>query len=103
MISVPGIGPVIVTELLLATNEMQAINDPKKLACHARVAPFAYRSGSSIRGRTKVSYQARKRLKALIHLAGRPVPHHIDHPGNGRPSGLLCPQVEGGQAENVSH
>lgn len=68
MVSVPGVGPVIATELLLATNEMQTINDPKKLACHAGVAPFEYRSGSSIRGRTKVSHQARKRLKALVHL-----------------------------------
>jgi transposase len=68
MVSVPGVGPVIATELLIATNEMQAINEPKKLACHAGVAPFEYRSGSSIRGRTKVSHQARKRLKALIHL-----------------------------------
>jgi transposase len=40
MVSVPGIGPVIATELRLTTNEMQAINDPKKLACHAGVAPF---------------------------------------------------------------
>jgi len=40
MVSVPGIGPVIATELLVATNEMQTINDPKKLACHAGVAPF---------------------------------------------------------------
>lgn len=68
MVSVPGIGPVIATELLIATNEMQSISDPKKLACHAGVAPFEYRSGSSIRGRTKVSHQARKRLKSLIHL-----------------------------------
>lgn len=68
MVSVPGVGPVIATELLVATNEMQTINDPKKLACHAGVAPFEYCSGSSIRGRTKVSHQARKRLKALVHL-----------------------------------
>jgi len=68
MVSVPGIGPVIATELLITTNEMQAINDPKKLACHAGVAPFEYRSGSSIRGKTKVSHQARKRLKSLIHM-----------------------------------
>ncbi|WP_177236768.1 transposase, partial [Spirosoma endophyticum] len=68
MVSIPGVGPVIATELLLATNEMQSINEPKKLACHAGVAPFEYRSGSSIRGKTKVSHQARKRLKALIHL-----------------------------------
>lgn len=73
IVSVPGVGPVIATELLIVTagrprNEMQAINEPKKLACHAGVAPFAYRSGSSIRGRTKVSHQARKRLKSLIHM-----------------------------------
>jgi transposase len=68
MVSVPGIGPVIATELLITTNEMQTINDAKKLACHAGVAPFEYRSGTSIRGKTKVSHQARKRLKALIHL-----------------------------------
>ena len=49
MVSVPGIGPVIATELLITTNEMQTISDPKKLACHAGVAPFEYRSGSSIR------------------------------------------------------
>jgi transposase len=68
MVSVPGIGPVIATELLITTNEMQTINDPKKLACHAGVAPFEYRSGTSVRGKTKVSHQARKRLKALIHM-----------------------------------
>jgi transposase len=73
MVSVPGIGPVIATELLITTNEMQTINDPKKLACHAGVAPFEYRSGTSIRagppgGKTRVSHQARKRLKALIHM-----------------------------------
>lgn len=66
MVSVPGIGPVIATELLISTNE--SINNPKKLACHAGVAPFEHRSGSSIRGKTKVSHQARKRLKSLIHM-----------------------------------
>lgn len=68
IVSVPGIGPVIATELLVATNEMQTISDPKKLACHAGVAPFEYRSGTSIRGKTRVSHQARKRLKSLIHM-----------------------------------
>lgn len=35
MVSVPGIGPVIATELLITTNEMQTISDPKKLAASA--------------------------------------------------------------------
>jgi transposase len=69
MTSVPGIGAVTATEVLVATNEMKAFNDPRKLACHAGVAPFEHRSGTSIRGRTRVNHQARKRLKTLFHLA----------------------------------
>lgn len=30
--SVPGVGDAIATEMLVATNEFKAINDPKKLA-----------------------------------------------------------------------
>ena len=68
MVSVPGVGPAVATELLIATNEMQTINEPKKMACHAGVAPFEYRSGTSVRGKTRVSHQAQKRLKSLFHL-----------------------------------
>ena len=85
MVSVPGIGPVIATELLIATNEMQTISDPKKLACHAGVAPFEYRSGSSIRGKTKVSHQAaaadRPQTPEIINPHGQ----HVSHPGEAGP------------------
>jgi transposase len=73
MVSVPGIGPATATEIILTTNEMTAITEPKKMACHAGIAPFEYRSGTSIRGKTRVSHQARKRLKALFHLAAMAV------------------------------
>lgn len=66
--SVPGIGKATATEIVVATNEMKAISDPKKMACHAGVAPFNYQSGSSVRGRPGVSRHARKRLKSLFHL-----------------------------------
>ena len=69
MTSVPGIGPATATEVVIATNELRSITDPKKLACHAGVAPFDYKSGSSVRGRPGVSQHARKRLKSLFHLA----------------------------------
>jgi transposase len=68
VMSVPGIGTATATEIVIATNEMKAITDPKKMACHAGVAPFNYQSGSSIRGRPGVSQHARKRLKSLFHL-----------------------------------
>lgn len=66
--SVPGIGTATATEIVIATNEMKTITDPKKMACHAGVAPFNYQSGSSVRGRPGVSQHARKRLKSLFHL-----------------------------------
>ncbi|WP_345245564.1 transposase, partial [Nibrella saemangeumensis] len=66
--SVPGIGVATATEVVVATNELKTITDPKKMACHAGVAPFEYRSGVSIRSRPGVSQHARKRLKSLFHL-----------------------------------
>lgn len=66
--SVPGIGKTTATEIVVATNEMKTIADPKKMACHAGVAPFNYQSGSSVRGKPGVSQHARKRLKSLFHL-----------------------------------
>ncbi|CAN5121175.1 hypothetical protein BH09BAC4_BH09BAC4_45300 [soil metagenome] len=71
--SVPGVGDAIAAEVLVATNEFKAINDPKKLACHAGVAPFEYRSGSSVRGKTRVSQHARLRLKSVFHLGAMSV------------------------------
>jgi transposase len=69
IISVPGIGMVTATEVIIATNELTTISDAKKMACHAGVAPFNYQSGTSVRGRPGVSQHARKRLKSLFHLA----------------------------------
>ncbi len=92
--SVPGVGSATATEVLVATNEFKSINEPKKLACHAGVAPFEYKSGSSVRGKTRVSQHrtggpARLRLKSLFHLAGRPVPGHVSDPHEGRTTRLL--------------
>lgn len=68
VMSVPGIGKATTIEIVIATNEMKTIAEPKKMACHAGVAPFNYQSGSSVRGRPGVSQHARKRLKSLFHL-----------------------------------
>lgn len=73
--SVSGVGDAIATEVLVSTNEFKAINDPKKLACHAGVAPFEYRSGSSVRGKTRVSQHARLQLKSLFQLGAMSAIH----------------------------
>lgn len=67
--SVNGIGFVIATYILITTNEFVSINNPKKYACYSGVAPFEHTSGSSIRGKNRVSQMANKTIKTLLHLA----------------------------------
>ena len=67
--SVQGVGKILGWHLLVRTGEFKNITSPRKLACYAGVAPFDYRSGSSIRGKSRVSQYADKNLKRLLHMA----------------------------------
>ncbi len=64
--SIPGIGLVTAVALILATNNFTAFNDSRKFASYCEVAPFEHTSGTSIRGRTKTSHLANKRIKTLL-------------------------------------
>ncbi|MEO0330073.1 MAG: IS110 family transposase [Bacteroidota bacterium] len=67
--SVEGIGPVVFWEMIIATNEFKLFNCPRKFACYAGVVPFEHSSGTSIRGGTRVSHMANKKMKKLLHMA----------------------------------
>ena len=67
--SVTGVGVVTATEMIITTNEFKSINCHKKYACYSGVAPFEHQSGSSIRGKTRVSSMGNKNVKKLLHLA----------------------------------
>jgi len=67
--SVPGVGKVLAWNLLVKTNAFTLINNPRKLACFAGIAPFENRSGSSVFGKSRVSLFADKHLKTLLHMA----------------------------------
>lgn len=67
--SVIGIGVVTATNLIIHTNEFTVMRDSRKLACYCGVAPFPHQSGTSIRGKTKVSHMANKKLKTNLHMA----------------------------------
>ncbi|MBC3787150.1 IS110 family RNA-guided transposase [Spirosoma utsteinense] len=67
--SIVGIGAVTATSLILATKAFTDGKTAKQFACYAGVAPFPYQSGSSIRGRTRVSPMADKHMKTLLHLS----------------------------------
>jgi len=67
--SVPGIGNIVALNMIISTNEFTKISESKQFACYCGVAPFDHRSGSSIRGKTRVSKMANMTLKRLVHLA----------------------------------
>ena len=67
--SVQGIGFVTAVHMLIVTENFSRFSNPRKFACYAGVAPFEHTSGSSIRGRTKVSQLANKKIKSLLTLA----------------------------------
>jgi Transposase and inactivated derivatives len=67
--SIPGIGLQIAAQLLVTTHCFTCFDNSRQLACYAGLAPFEYSSGSSIRGRTKVSHLADKKIKSLLSMA----------------------------------
>ena len=67
--SVPGVGPITALNVIISTGEFKRISESKKFACYAGVAPFEHTSGSSIRGKTRVSKMANMGVKKLLHLA----------------------------------
>lgn len=67
--SIPGFGTVTASKLIGATKGFTRLTDPRSLACYAGVAPFEHSSGTSIKGRTRVSHLADKDIKKTLHLA----------------------------------
>ncbi|WP_017729711.1 IS110 family RNA-guided transposase [Nafulsella turpanensis] len=66
--SVDGVGEVIFWEIITTTNEFKLFSCPRKFACYAGVSPFEHSSGTSIRGKTRVSQFANKKMKKLFHM-----------------------------------
>jgi transposase len=67
--SVKGINFVTGIHMLIVTENFTRFTDPRKFACYAGVAPFEHTSGSSIKGKTKVSHLANKKIKSLLTMA----------------------------------
>lgn len=68
IVSVPGIGVQTACHLMVSTRCFTAFETARQLACYAGVAPFEYSSGISIKGRSKVSPLANKKLKSLLSM-----------------------------------
>ena len=67
--TVPGIGKQTAMALIIVTNGFTRLTESRKLSCYSGLAPFPYQSGSSVKGRTKVSKMGDKKLKVLLNLS----------------------------------
>jgi transposase len=76
--SVPGVGRISATEIVITTNEFKNIHDARKYACYAGVAPFEHSSGSSIRGKTRISKKANLKVKTRLHMASLVAAMHCE-------------------------
>lgn len=67
--SVKGVGFAVAVHMLIATENFTRFTDVRKFICYCGVAPFEHTSGTSIRGKTRVSHLANKKIKSLLTMA----------------------------------
>ena len=67
--SVPGVGQQTAAYLLIVSQGMRSFVTPREFACYSGCAPFDYKSGTSVRGKTKVHFIANRKMKVLLHMA----------------------------------
>jgi len=67
--SIKGVGLIVAAYMISCTQNFTRFNNFRKFNCYAGLAPFKHESGSSIKGRSRVSHLANKKAKTLLNLA----------------------------------
>lgn len=66
--TIPGVGLLIAAHVLAYSEGFTKFSSWRKFACYVGTAPFPNQSGTSIRGKTKVSPIGNRRLKGLLSI-----------------------------------
>jgi len=69
--SIKGVGPQTALYMMVCTNAFTKFGSWRKFASYCGIAPFPNSSGTSIRGRTKVSHLANKKMKSLLDMCAK--------------------------------
>lgn len=69
--SIKGVGKVLSTATIIRTRNFTRFVNARKFGCFCGTAPFEHTSGTSIRGKTKVSHFADKTMKTLLDLSAK--------------------------------
>jgi len=76
ILSISGVGPQTAQNIIAATSGFTKFKNSRCFASYCGIAPFPNSSGTSIRGRTKVSHLANKKIKSLLDLAAKSAIQH---------------------------
>ena len=68
IVSIPSVGKITAWHFICYTNEFKEVRSGKQLASYCGVVPFEKSSGSRVKKKPRVSHQANKILKTLLHL-----------------------------------
>lgn len=74
--SIKGVGKVLAMASIIKTNNFTRFDTARKFACFCGTAPFEHSSGTSIKGRTRVSHLADKKMKTLLDLSAKSAIQH---------------------------
>lgn len=69
--SIPGISFVNALNTIIYTLNFRAFKNARQYACYAGIAPFSYSSGTSTRGKTRVSKLGNRQIKADLTQAAK--------------------------------
>ncbi len=69
--SIKGVGPQTALFMIAYTNAFTRFRTWRKFASYCGIAPFPNSSGTSLRGKTKVSGLANKKIKSLLDLCAK--------------------------------
>jgi len=69
--SIKGVGKVVSIATIIKTKNFTRFSNARKFACFCGTAPFEHTSGTSIRGKTRVSHLADKTMKTLLDLSAK--------------------------------
>lgn len=75
VVGIKGIGPVIATDLIIATRNFKIIDTARKAASHVGVCPFPNESGKKA-GKRKTSHFGDRKLKSKLFMGARAAAKH---------------------------
>ena len=66
--SIPGMGQKTAILLIVLTEGFSNFENARQLCCHAGITPTIRQSGSSVRGRSRISKVGNKKLRSMLFL-----------------------------------